>query len=73
MFNKLYINTITYYHIELPNYFTDDLVVNNLVVESWLNPQTFHKFNKKFYLTYPSFNKIVNGKKITLNKRIKHV
>jgi hypothetical protein len=33
-FNIFKINP-TYYHILLPNYYTDDLIVNNLIVESW--------------------------------------
>jgi len=28
-------NRITYYHLQLPNYFKDNLIVNGLVMEGW--------------------------------------
>jgi hypothetical protein len=43
---------VTYYHIELPNYFTDNLIANGIVAESLANKQvdrskTLYTYNKK--------------------------
>jgi hypothetical protein len=35
--------TVTYYHIECPNYFTDNLIAEGLVVESFRNGKSAHK------------------------------
>ena len=34
---------ITYYHIECPNYFTDNLVAEGLIVESFKNKQEYNR------------------------------
>jgi hypothetical protein len=47
---------VTYYHIELPNYFTDNLIANGNIVESYgvkalkefANVDTFYSYNKSF-------------------------
>jgi hypothetical protein len=43
---------VSYYHIELPNYFTDNLVANGMIAESLANKQvdrtkTLYTYNKK--------------------------
>ena len=44
-------SSVTYYHLECPNFFTDNLVVDGCVVESFGNKQvkglkTLYKFNE---------------------------
>ena len=60
-----------YYHIMLPNYFTDNLIANNMVVESWsgllpknglvkyTNKNTT-KYNNKEYITYTKTIRLIN-------------
>jgi hypothetical protein len=43
MLSKWNSKMVTYYHIELPNYLTDNLVVNGLVMESWDGKQIGEK------------------------------
>jgi hypothetical protein len=58
----------TYFHILLPNYFTDNLIVNNLIVESWsgyLIENANVKYKNKSLIKYKnkeyiSFKKIKN-------------
>jgi hypothetical protein len=43
---------VSYYHVELPNYFTDNLIANGTVAESLANKQvdrtkTLYKYSKK--------------------------
>ena len=42
-----------YFHILLPNYFTDDLIANNIIIESWSG--FLHKNMKIKYI-------LLNGK-----------
>jgi len=53
---------IVYYNFELPNYFTDTLIVNNLPIESWSSSKYKFKYSGKI-------QKIINKKKMyTMNK-----
>jgi photosystem II stability/assembly factor-like uncharacterized protein/uncharacterized protein YjbI with pentapeptide repeats len=56
-----------YYHILLPNYFTDDLIANNLIVESWSGLLYENKFivyrrelpitfNNAYYFVFKKYN-----------------
>jgi hypothetical protein len=61
---------ITYYHIELPNYFTDNLIANGIVAESLATKQVDH--TKSLYI----YNKKLGGfirniPTTTKNKQIK--
>jgi hypothetical protein len=60
---SLYKTKPLYYHILLPNYFTDDLIANNIIIESWsgflLNNANVRYvydgkiiYNNKEYITY---------------------
>jgi hypothetical protein len=50
-----------YFHILLPNYFTDDLIANNIIIESWSG----------FLLKNANVKYIYNGKIIYNNKEYK--
>jgi hypothetical protein len=58
-----------YYHIKLPKYFTDDLIANNMVVESWtgLDPKNGTvKYTDKQ-------TRLVNNRKLIGFKRINKI
>jgi hypothetical protein len=53
---------IVYYNFELPNYFTDNIVINNLPIESWSAGKFRYKYSNKI-------QKIINKRKLlTMNK-----
>jgi len=64
---KTIIDNPLYFNIELPNYLTDKLVINNLVIESWLNPKSHN-----FYVKYINHNKkiINNNDLVTVERKI---
>ena len=58
---------ITYYHLECPNYFTDNLIVDGCVVESYgsaqaKNVKVLYKFNEKLD-GYTRASQVANLKK----------
>jgi hypothetical protein len=62
---KTIIDNPLYFNIELPNYLTDNLVINNLIIESWLNPKS-HKFYVKYI---NNIEKLINNKNIVTVER----
>jgi hypothetical protein len=64
---KTIIDNPLYFNIELPNYLTDKLVINNLIIESWLNPKS-HKYYVK-YINH--IKKIINNNNlVTVERKI---
>jgi hypothetical protein len=53
---------ITYFNLELPNYFQDHIVVNNLPIESWSSNKFKYKYLNKI-------QKIINNKKIIVTNK----
>ena len=53
---------ITYFNLELPNYFKDHIVVNNLPIESWSSNKFKYKYLNKI-------QKIINSKKIIVTNK----
>ena len=60
-FKRKYTN-ITYFNLELPNYFKDHIVVNNLPIESWSSNKFKYKYLNKI-------QKIINNKKIIVTNK----
>ena len=53
---------IIYYNFELPNYFTDNIIANNLPIESWSAGKFRYKYSNRI-------QKIINKRKLhTMNK-----
>jgi hypothetical protein len=59
--------SITYYHLELPNYFKDNLVVDGTVTESYGNRQTVGM--KTVYKFRPELNGFVRMQKTATAKK----
>jgi len=53
---------ITYFNLELPNYFQDHIVVNNLPIESWSSNKFKYKYLNKI-------QKIINNKKLIVTNK----
>jgi hypothetical protein len=63
LFKRKY-TKIIYYNLELTNYFTDNIVVNNLPIESWSSGKYKYKYSNKI-------QKIINKKKLIIYNKIK--
>jgi hypothetical protein len=50
---------ITYYHVECPNFFTDDLVANNCVVESFRNKQGTSENSYEYNINLGGFVRVI--------------
>ena len=72
-FFKKHIVKPLYYHILLPNYFTDNLIANNMFIESWsglipannlvvYKDQTLVKFKDKEYIAFKKYIRTKNLK-----------
>ena len=55
---------IIYYNFELPNYFTDNIVANNLPIESWSAGKFKYKYSGKI-------QKFINKKKVFIMNKYK--
>ena len=58
------ITKIIYYNFELPNYFTDNIVANNLPIESWSAGKFKYKYSGKI-------QKFINKKKVFIMNKYK--
>uniref|UniRef100_A0A6C0HKE1 Hedgehog/Intein (Hint) domain-containing protein n=1 Tax=viral metagenome TaxID=1070528 RepID=A0A6C0HKE1_9ZZZZ len=64
---------VTYYHVECPNFFTDDLIANNCVVESFRNKQGTSENSYEYDIDVGGFVRVVQESESETGLADKHV